>query len=153
MSSHINVTRRATANTEKATAWTGLQYIEGNIKGHVNYAECSMLNSILSRPGEQAFIPKACHFDEANNAGRVHGFHHNQGLYSISRRLTKSIAPANVTATYPEGSVHHVDAPQKGEMSLKECHTLASHLQATFGVTNLLPRACSDMLDEAQKRK
>ena len=33
---------------------SGLQNIEGNIKGHVNYAECSMLNSILSRPGEQA---------------------------------------------------------------------------------------------------
>jgi hypothetical protein len=153
MSSHINVTRRQTANTEKSTAWTGLASIEDNVKGNINYAECSMLNSILSRPGEQSFIPKACHFDEANNQGRVHGFHHNQGLYAISRRITKSIAPSGVAVEYPAGSTHHSDPAQKGQLTLKECHVLANHLQATFGVTNLLPRSCGGMLDEAQKMK
>ena len=83
---------------------------------------------------------------------------------SIARSLARQKQPrahihtriyifVGVTAEYPEGSTHHVDAPQKGEMSLKECHVLANHLQSTFGVTNLLPRACSDMLEEAQKMK
>ena len=33
----------------------------------------SMLNSILSRPGEAAAIPKSCRFDESDNKGRIHG--------------------------------------------------------------------------------
>ena len=58
-----------------------------------------------------------------------------------------------VIAELPADSIHHNDPPQSGELSLKECHTLASHLQATFGVTNLLPRACSTMLEQAQAYK
>ena len=67
--------------------------------GQVTYGECSLLTSILSRPGERNVIPKACHFDEEGRAGRVHGFHHNQGLYALSRRATKSIAPKGKTLT------------------------------------------------------
>ena len=108
-----------------------------------------MLNSILSRPGEAAAIPKNCRFDETGNKGRIHGFNYNQGVYAISRRITKHIAPTGTVVEYPEGSVHHNDPAQKGDMTLGECHILAKHLTYTFGVTNLLPKACTTMLEEA----
>jgi len=153
MSSHINVVRRATLNTEKSSKWSGLENVEAHMKGKVSYGECSLLTNILSRPGEQKYIPTACQYEEQKNVGRIHGFHHQQGVYALSRRLTKSIAPAGVVATYPDTHVHHKDPPQSGEISLKECHILASHLQSTFGVTNLLPASCAQMLDDAQALK
>jgi len=51
-------------------------------------------SSILSRPDEAKIIPRACRYNEAGNMGRVHKEHHQHRLYSLSRRLTKSIAPA-----------------------------------------------------------
>mmetsp|Transcript_65037 Transcript_65037/g.89392 ORF Transcript_65037/g.89392 Transcript_65037/m.89392 type:complete len:155 (-) Transcript_65037:470-934(-) len=153
MSAHINVVRRATLNTEKSSKWSGLESVEAHIKGKVSYGECSLLTNILSRPGEIKFIPNACQFEEHGNIGRIHGMHHNQGVYAFSRRVTKSIAPPGVTAEYPDSHVHHKDAPQSGEITLKECHILASHLQNTFGVTNLLPASCTTMLDNAQDLK
>mmetsp|Transcript_13092 Transcript_13092/g.38036 ORF Transcript_13092/g.38036 Transcript_13092/m.38036 type:complete len:116 (+) Transcript_13092:143-490(+) len=109
-----------------------------------------MLTSILSRPSESSVIPTACRYDESRNIGRVHKEHHHHSVYSLSRRLTKSLAPAGVVAEFPAGAIHHNDKPQKGEISLGECRRLAEHLQLTFGVLNLLPRTCNDMLQQAR---
>eukprot|EP00622_Pseudochattonella_farcimen_P003523 FR738720.1.p1 GENE.FR738720.1~~FR738720.1.p1 ORF type:complete len:164 (+),score=18.67 FR738720.1:23-493(+) len=156
MAAHVNVTRRRTMNAEKDSAWAKVDYkTESDVKGIVSYAEYSMLNSILSRTADKIYIPKACHFDEGSNVGRVHGYHHNQGVYALSRRITRSIAPSGVTATdnYPAGAIHHVDPPSKGELDLRECHMLSKHLMSSFGVTNLLPRSCTEMLEQASAGK
>jgi len=55
-----------------------------------------------------------------------------------------------VTSEYPAGSIHFDDKPQKGEITLGECRLLANHLQATFGVLNLLPQTCNAMLQQAR---
>ena len=100
------------------------------MKIKIEDGECTMLTNILSRPGEQKFIPRACHFDEANNQGRVHVSVQNT-LYTISRRLTKSMAPNQVVADLPQHTIHFNDHPQSGNISLKECHVLANHLHET----------------------
>jgi len=152
MSSHINISRRPTQNAEKRSVWASINpEAEGNYRGNVAYGECTMLTNILSRPGEQKFIPRACHFDEANNQGRVHVSVQNT-LYTISRRLTKSMAPNQVVADLPQHTIHFNDHPQSGNISLKECHVLASHLHETFGVTNLLPASCNEMLEKARAK-
>jgi hypothetical protein len=111
-----------------------------------------MLTSILSRPGETSVIPKSCHFDEANNAGRIHVSAQNT-LYTVTRRLTRSMTPASTVAELPASTIHFNDHPQEGDITLKECHTLATHLHDTFGVTNLLPASCNAMLDKARGGK
>ena len=135
---------------EKTSVWASINPAsEQNYRGAVTYGECSMLTSILSRPGETRVIPEACRFDEANNMGRVHTSVQNT-LYKVSRRLTKTMVPGPVVAELPQNSVHFNDHPQQGEINLKECHTLANHLHDTFGVTNLLPASCSAMLEKAR---
>jgi hypothetical protein len=87
--------------------------------------------------------------DEANRAGRLHTQHNQQGLYSITRHITRSLAP-NSQVKFSDADVHANDPPQSGAVTFSECASLADHLHKAFGVTSLLPRDCAGMLNLAK---